>query len=299
MPEYHNLRRADDGLITGERSATVLHALDDAIHTLEMFPYKSPNSQVFGNSLAFAVRKDIACRGAFNWNVVDIGNGDMRHLGSEDVRDVIVEYRNGISPSHWQGCESECSEWTLEGREVSRRFGDSAFVIADEQIHHSGAGATRELFGELFGKRRNTRMRYGDCIEFFERFYPAKSAVLFRNGKPATAIGRVRWFKYAGVQFSLNDFTDFVVYSGRYRYVALSPRFMGDSGDLYRREEVFAKMSSLGVVPSEAVLMENHEMMEQGALFIPQESWLMKRVEVIAALLRVATARREWRWARI
>ena len=74
---------------------------------------------------------------------------------------------------------------------------------------------------------------------------------------------------------------------------------MGDSGDLYRWEEVFAKMSLLGVVPSEAVLMENHEMMEQGALFIPQESWLMKCVEDIAALLRVATARREWQWVRI
>jgi len=58
----------------------------------------------------------------------------MRYLGSEDVCDVIVEYWNGISPSHWQGCESECSEWTLEGREVARRFGDSAFIIADEQI---------------------------------------------------------------------------------------------------------------------------------------------------------------------
>ena len=74
---------------------------------------------------------------------------------------------------------------------------------------------------------------------------------------------------------------------------------MGDSGYLYGREEVFAKMSSLGVVPSEAVLMENHEMMEQVALFIPQESWLMKRVEDIVALLCVATARHEWRWARI
>src|SRR6266446_4673459 len=90
MSEYHNLRRADDGLITGERSATVLHALNDAIHTLEMFPYKSLNSQVFGNSLAFAVRKDISCRRAFNRNVVDIGNGDMRHLGLEDVRDIIM-----------------------------------------------------------------------------------------------------------------------------------------------------------------------------------------------------------------
>src|SRR6267378_5498113 len=185
MSEYHNLRCADDGLITGERSATVFHALYDAIHTLEMFPYKSPNFQVFGNSLAFAVRKDILCRGAFNRYVVDIGNGDMRHLGSEDVRDVIVEYRNRISPSHWQGCESECSEWTLEGREVARRFSDSSLVIADEQIHHSGASVTHELFS----KRRNTRMCYGDCIEFFERFYPVKSAVLLRNGKPAIAIG--------------------------------------------------------------------------------------------------------------
>ena len=64
-------------------------------------------------------------------------------------------------------------------------------------------------------------------------------------------------------------------------------------------EEVFAKMSVLGVVPSKAVLMEDHEMMEQGALFIPQESRLVKSVEGVAALLCVATARHEWRWARI
>jgi hypothetical protein len=74
---------------------------------------------------------------------------------------------------------------------------------------------------------------------------------------------------------------------------------MGDSGDLNRWEEVFAKMSALRVVPSEAVLMEDHEMMEQGMLFIPQESRLMKFVEDVAVLSRVATARCEWRWARI
>ena len=74
---------------------------------------------------------------------------------------------------------------------------------------------------------------------------------------------------------------------------------MGDSGDLDRWEEVFAKMSALRVIPSKAILMEDHEMMEQGALFIPQESRLMKFVEDVAALLHVATARCEWRWARI
>jgi hypothetical protein len=74
---------------------------------------------------------------------------------------------------------------------------------------------------------------------------------------------------------------------------------MGDSGDLNRWEEVFAKMSMLGVVPSEAVLMEDHEMMEQGALSIPQESRLMKFVEDVVALLHLATARHKWWWARI
>jgi hypothetical protein len=58
-------------------------------------------------------------------------------------------------------------------------------------------------------------------------------------------------------------------------------------------------ITTLRVVPSEAVLMEDHEMMEQGALFIPQESRLMKFVEDVVALLRVVTARREWQWARI
>jgi hypothetical protein len=97
----------------------------------------------------------------------------------------------------------------------------------------------------------------------------------------------------------LNDFADFIIYSGQYRQVALSPRLMGDSGDLDRWEEVFAKMSALGVVPSKTVLMEDHEMMEQGMLFIPQESQLMKFVKDVVALLCVVTARREWQWARI
>jgi hypothetical protein len=83
----------------------------------------------------------------------------------------------------------------------------------------------------------------------------------------------------------LNDFADFVIYSGWYRQVALSPRFMGDSGDLNRWEEVFAKMSVLRVVPSEAVLIEDHEMMEQGTLFIPQESQLMKFVEDVVVCM--------------
>jgi hypothetical protein len=74
---------------------------------------------------------------------------------------------------------------------------------------------------------------------------------------------------------------------------------MGDSGDLDRWEEVFPKMSMLGVIPSEPVLMEDHEVMEQGMLFIPQKSQLMKFVEDVMVLLHVVTARCEWWWARI
>ena len=84
------------------------------------------------------------------------------------MHDVIVEYRNGVSPSHRQSCESESAEWTLEGREVTRRFSDSAFIIADEKVHHSSAGTTCELFSKLFCKGRNTRMGDSDCVEFLE-----------------------------------------------------------------------------------------------------------------------------------
>jgi hypothetical protein len=66
MSKNCNLWCANDGLITGEHSATVLHLLDDAIHALEMFPYESANSLVFGNSLKFVVQKDIAGCRAFN-----------------------------------------------------------------------------------------------------------------------------------------------------------------------------------------------------------------------------------------
>jgi hypothetical protein len=245
MSENCNLQHANDGLITGERSATVLHPLDNAIHALEIFPYESVNSLVFGNGLEFIVWKDIAGCGAFNQNIIDIGNGDMWYLGLDDVRDVIVEYRNGVSPSHQQSCESESTQWTPEGCEVARRFSNSMFVIADEKVHHSGTGATCELFSKLFSKGQNAGMHYSDCVEFLKRFHPVKSTVLFRNSKPAIAIGGVGWFKNAGIHFLLNDFADFIIYSGWYRQVALSPRLMGDSGDLDRWEEVFAKMSVL------------------------------------------------------
>jgi hypothetical protein len=59
MSENHNLWHANDGLITGEHSAAVLHPLDNVIHALEMLPYESANFWVFGNSLKFVVWKDI------------------------------------------------------------------------------------------------------------------------------------------------------------------------------------------------------------------------------------------------
>ena len=88
----------------------------------------------------------------------------MQYFGLKDVRDVIVEYRNGVGPSHRQSCESESAEWALEGHEVARGFSDSPFIIADKEVHHSGTGATRELFSELLCKRRNTGMGDSDGV---------------------------------------------------------------------------------------------------------------------------------------
>jgi hypothetical protein len=44
MSNDNDFRRADEGLVSGECSMAILHALNDAIDTLKMFPYESANA---------------------------------------------------------------------------------------------------------------------------------------------------------------------------------------------------------------------------------------------------------------
>jgi len=158
----------------------------------------------------------------------------------------------------------------LEGCKVARRLGYSALIVSDKKVHHAPASAARELFCEVFGEGRNARMCDGDRIEWFERlYYPEGCTILFDDTEPARPIRGVRWFKYSGVHFALNNFANFIIYSWRNRHVALSPRLMRDCRDFDWWEEVFSEMAAFRIIPSEAILMNNHEMMEQRSLLVP------------------------------
>ena len=55
----------------------------------------------------------------------------MGYLGLENVSDIIVEYGDGVSPSHWQGDESECPKGGLKGSEVARCLCQAMLVISN------------------------------------------------------------------------------------------------------------------------------------------------------------------------
>ena len=55
---------------------------------------------------------------------------------------------------------------------------------------------------------------------------------------------------------------DFIVDARRYWYISLNPRSMHHYRNFNGREEVFVKMTVLGIVPSEAFILKGDEMME-------------------------------------
>ena len=55
------------------------------------------------------------------------------------------------------------------------------------------------------------------------------------------------------------DLANFVIDAGWYSNVVFNPGHVHD-GDFDRREEVFAEMTPLEVIPGESFILENHEM---------------------------------------
>jgi hypothetical protein len=80
VTKYGDLWRANCELVTGECSSAIFHALNDAIKVLEMFPNKTTNAGVLWNSFAGTIWEYVASSGTFNWDVVDVGDGDVRDL---------------------------------------------------------------------------------------------------------------------------------------------------------------------------------------------------------------------------
>ena len=106
-----------------------------------------------------------------------------------------------------------------------------------------------------------------DCyhIEWFETMNEVKTRhVLFDDTEPTRMVRGIGSFIHTCIHLYVNYPTDFILDARQYWYISLDPRsvhynrnFEGEGG-----EEVFVKMTTLGIVPSEAFILKGDKMME-------------------------------------
>ena len=65
----------------------------------------------------------------------------------------------------------------------------------------------------------------------------------------------VRVFIHASVHLHMYNLANFVIDTGGHSNVAFDPRHVCDDGDFDRREEVFAEMTPLGVIPGKSFVL--------------------------------------------
>ena len=69
-------------------------------------------------------------------------------------------------------------------------------------------------------------------------------------------------FVHTCIHLYANYPTDFIIDARQYWYISLDPRSMHHYGNFDGREEVFAKVTTLGIVPSKAFILKGDKMME-------------------------------------
>src|ERR1700676_1075911 len=120
------------------------------------------------------------------------------------------------------------------------------------------------MLRDLFGVWWHARVLYSDCVEWFETVDDSKADASFLDdGEPSRLVRGIRWFIDTCVDFSLNDSTHLVVYSRWDRHIAEHPWLVFDNGHDYWWKELFAKSSSLGIVRSDAFVLDTHEMVHK------------------------------------
>src|SRR5271170_3704233 len=102
----------------------------------------------------------------------------------------------------------------------------------------------------------------GDFIEQLQGLYNAKRfAILLEYTKPPRTVRGIGWFEDACIYFLFDKFAELVIETWGNSNISFHPRLVGNYWDIYWREEVFPKVSSFGIVPSEAFVMQHHEVM--------------------------------------
>ena len=223
-----------------------------------MLPDEVADTAVLRDCLEGAVGGLVSRCRTTNGDVVNVGDCVLGNLWLKDVRYVVMEDRDSVSPTHQEFRETEGAVWGLESGVVAGCFGESVFVISNIQVEHSAAATTCELLSDLFSEGSDARMLDCDGVEGFEAVDRANGVGFFpRYTEPARVVRGVRALIYAGVHLRPNNFANLIVDTQRYRNVSLNPGGVCNDGDFDRQEEVLA----LRVVPSEPFILERHEVM--------------------------------------
>ena len=80
--------------------------------------------------------------------------------------------------------------------------------------------------------------------------------VLFDNAEPMQTVRGIGSFIHTCIHLYANYPTDFIVDARQYWDISLDPRSVCYNRNFDRREEIFAKMTALRIIPSKAFILE-------------------------------------------
>ena len=173
--------------------------LDDAVEVLKVLPDEAADPAVLWECLKGAISGLVSRCGTMDGDIVDVGDRVLGNLRLKDVRHIVVEDGDSVSPTHWEFGETEGAVWGLESGVVAGHFGKSAFVVSDIQVKHSSTGTTCELLGDLFSEGSDAGVLDHDSVEGFETMDWANGVGFFLSyTEPARVVRGVRVLVYAG-----------------------------------------------------------------------------------------------------
>ena len=85
--------------------------------------------------------------------------------------------------------------------------------------------------------------------------------VLFDDTEPTRTVRGIRSLVHTCIHLYANYPADFIVDARWYWDISLNPRSVHYNGNFDGGEEVFAEVTALGIVPSEAFILKGDEMM--------------------------------------
>ena len=140
----------------------------------------------------------------------------------------------------------------------------------------------------MVGDRGHAAVLNRDLVQRLERMDDADVPVLLEHAEPSRTVGRVRRLVNSGVDLLADERDDLIVDAGRDGEVLLDPRNMRDDRELDRREHVATEVPALGVLPSEALVLLAHHVVEDRE-FLGRQPLRVILVQLLATLRGVTS----------